>query len=35
MLAAKIAGFEVLRLIAEPTAAAYAYGLNKNQKAVI
>ncbi|WP_016916986.1 Fe-S protein assembly chaperone HscA [Rickettsia honei] len=32
MLAAKIAGFEVLRLIAEPTAAAYAYGLNKNQK---
>lgn len=31
MLAAKIAGFEVLRLIAEPTAAAYAYGLNKNQ----
>ncbi|EEC11357.1 heat shock protein, putative, partial [Ixodes scapularis] len=32
MLAAKIAGFEVLRLIAEPTAAAYACGLNKNQK---
>ncbi|QQV74729.1 Chaperone protein HscA [Rickettsia tillamookensis] len=32
MLAAKIAGFEVLRLIAEPTAAAYAYGLNKNQQ---
>lgn len=32
MLAAKIAGFEVLRLIAEPTAAAYAYGLNKNIK---
>ncbi|AAU03674.1 Fe-S protein assembly chaperone HscA [Rickettsia typhi] len=31
MLAAKIAGFEVLRLIAEPTAAAYAYGLNRNQ----
>ncbi|MCC8397821.1 MAG: Hsp70 family protein [Rickettsia endosymbiont of Labidopullus appendiculatus] len=29
MLAAKIAGFEVLRLIAEPTAAAYAYGLNR------
>ncbi|WP_341747953.1 Fe-S protein assembly chaperone HscA [Candidatus Tisiphia endosymbiont of Dascillus cervinus] len=29
MLAAKIAGFRVLRLIAEPTAAAYAYGLNK------
>ena len=32
ILAAKIAGFEVLRLIAEPTAAAYAYGLNKNKK---
>ncbi|WP_347939363.1 Fe-S protein assembly chaperone HscA [Rickettsia oklahomensis] len=31
MLAAKIAGLEVLRLIAEPTAAAYAYGLNKNK----
>ncbi len=31
MLAAKLAGLEVLRLIAEPTAAAYAYGLNKNQ----
>ncbi|XVN40460.1 MAG: Fe-S protein assembly chaperone HscA [Rickettsia endosymbiont of Argas persicus] len=30
MFAAKLAGFEVLRLIAEPTAAAYAYGLNKN-----
>lgn len=30
MLAAKIAGLNVLRLIAEPTAAAYAYGLNKN-----
>jgi molecular chaperone HscA len=30
MLAAKIAGLEVIRLIAEPTAAAYAYGLNKN-----
>ncbi|WP_341764003.1 Fe-S protein assembly chaperone HscA [Candidatus Tisiphia endosymbiont of Beris chalybata] len=29
ILAAKIAGFEVLRLIAEPTAAAYAYRLNK------
>lgn len=29
ILAAKIAGFEVLRLIAEPTAAAYAYGLHK------
>lgn len=32
MLAAKIAGFEVLRLIAEPTAAAYAYGLNKKEE---
>ncbi|MCC8399555.1 MAG: Hsp70 family protein [Rickettsia endosymbiont of Platyusa sonomae] len=32
MLAAKIAGFEVLRLIAEPTAAAYAYGLNKESR---
>ncbi|ARD86889.1 molecular chaperone HscA [Rickettsia bellii] len=31
MLAARLAGLEVLRLIAEPTAAAYAYGLNKNQ----
>lgn len=31
MLAAKLAGLEILRLIAEPTAAAYAYGLNKNQ----
>lgn len=31
MLAAKMAGFEILRLIAEPTAAAYAYGLNKNK----
>lgn len=31
MFAAKTAGLEVLRLIAEPTAAAYAYGLNKNQ----
>jgi molecular chaperone HscA len=29
LLAAKIAGFEVLRLIAEPTAAAYAYGFHK------
>jgi len=29
MLAAKIAGFEVLRLIAEPSAAGYAFGLNK------
>ncbi|WP_425360028.1 Hsp70 family protein [Candidatus Tisiphia endosymbiont of Ceraclea dissimilis] len=32
MLAAKIAGFEVLRLIAEPTAAAYAYGFNKESR---
>ncbi|WP_417905123.1 Fe-S protein assembly chaperone HscA [Candidatus Tisiphia endosymbiont of Micropterix aruncella] len=32
MLAAKIAGFRVLRLIAEPTAAAYAYGLNKESR---
>ncbi|XP_044733785.1 chaperone protein HscA homolog [Chrysoperla carnea] len=31
MLAAKLAGLEVLRLIAELTAATYAYGLNKNQ----
>ncbi|HJD55985.1 MAG TPA: Fe-S protein assembly chaperone HscA [Rickettsia endosymbiont of Pyrocoelia pectoralis] len=31
MLAAKLAGLQVLRLIAEPTAAAYAYGLNKSQ----
>jgi molecular chaperone HscA len=31
LLATKIAGLEVLRLIAEPTAAAYAYGLNKKQ----
>lgn len=29
MLAAKIAGLDVIRLMAEPTAAAYAYGLNK------
>ncbi len=29
LLAAKIAGFEVLRIIAEPTAAAYAYGFDK------
>lgn len=32
MLAAKIAGLRVLRLIAEPTAAAYAYGLHKNNQ---
>ncbi|MDC0864521.1 Hsp70 family protein [Rickettsiaceae bacterium] len=31
LLAAKLAGFEVMRLIAEPTAAAYAYGLNKSE----
>ncbi len=30
LFAAKLAGIEVIRLIAEPTAAAYAYGLNKN-----
>jgi molecular chaperone HscA len=29
IIAAKIAGFDVMRLITEPTAAAYAYGLNK------
>lgn len=29
LLAARLAGFEVMRLIAEPTAAAYAYGVNK------
>lgn len=32
ILAAKLAGLNVLRLIAEPTAAAYAYGLNKESK---
>lgn len=32
MLAAQIAGFEVMRLIAEPTAAAYAYGLNNERE---
>ena len=32
LLAAKLAGIEVIRLIAEPTAAAYAYGLNKSAK---
>jgi len=31
LLAAKLAGLEVMRLIAEPTAAAYAYGLNKSE----
>jgi molecular chaperone HscA len=30
LFAAKLAGFEVMRLIAEPTAAAYAYGLQNN-----
>lgn len=35
MLAARLAGLEVLRLIAEPTAAAYAYGLNKTKQVVI
>lgn len=29
LLAAKLGGFEVIRLIAEPTAAAYAYGLHR------
>lgn len=29
LFAAKLAGFNVIRLISEPTAAAYAYGLNK------
>lgn len=32
MLAAKLAGIEVLRVIAEPTAAAYAYRAHKNQE---
>lgn len=31
--AGKIAGLEVLRIVNEPTAAALAYGLNKNKKA--
>lgn len=31
ILAAKIAGLEILRVIAEPTAAAYAYGLNRKE----
>ena len=36
LLAAKLAGFEVMRLIAEPTAAAYAYGLqNKAEGAYL
>lgn len=34
ILAAKLAGIQVQRLIAEPTAAAYAYGLNKLQLGV-
>jgi molecular chaperone HscA len=34
ILAAKLAGIQVQRLIAEPTAAAYAYGLNKLQSGV-
>ena len=32
ILAAKLAGIEVLRVIAEPTAAAYAYGANKKKE---
>ncbi|MGC0371432.1 MAG: hypothetical protein DGJ47_000121 [Rickettsiaceae bacterium] len=32
MLAAKVAGLQVKRLIAEPTAAAYAYGLNRQKE---
>ena len=32
ILAAKLAGLEVMRVIAEPTAAAYAYGLNKSEQ---
>lgn len=36
LLAAKLSGLEVLRLIAEPTAAAYAYGLqNKSEGAYL
>ena len=31
---AKIAGFNVLRLINEPTSAAYAYGLEKNKRGI-
>lgn len=33
--AGKIAGLEVLRIVNEPTAAALAYGLNKNKKAKV
>lgn len=32
ILAAELAGFRVMRLIAEPTAAAYAYGLNNKSE---
>jgi len=32
LFAAKLAGLEVIRLISEPTAAAYAYGLNRQQE---
>ncbi|PCJ24836.1 MAG: Fe-S protein assembly chaperone HscA [Rickettsiales bacterium] len=32
LLAAKLAGFSVMRLISEPTAAAYAYGLGKSAR---
>ncbi len=32
LFAAKLAGLEVIRLISEPTAAAYAYGLNKQKE---
>ncbi len=32
LFAAKLAGLEVIRLISEPTAAAYAYGLNRQKE---
>ncbi|RUP42043.1 MAG: Fe-S protein assembly chaperone HscA [Acinetobacter sp.] len=32
LLSAKLAGLEVIRLISEPTAAAYAYGLNRSKQ---
>lgn len=32
LFAARLAGLEVIRLISEPTAAAYAYGLNQQQE---
>jgi len=32
LFAARLAGLEVIRLISEPTAAAYAYGLNRQQE---